>query len=128
MAVMTPHAGDPLFPGGALPLLVAVIAASVVAVCAAVALFVFRTPLRVWLHSRYGLRVLEGAAHRKDYGGGGGGDRLYDALVSCSVKDQGRRDTIRFPCVRQGNDQVSKGERGRKGRECKFQNKAHRTF
>ena len=101
MAVMTPHAmGGPNGGNGlsGLPALVAVAAAALVALCAcAAALFVFRTPLRVWLHSRYGLRVLGGdaaagvAGRRKDCVGGGG-DRLYDALVSCSIKDQGRRD------------------------------------
>ena len=100
MAVMTPHAamGGPGGGGGplsGLPALVALVAACLVALCAAAALFVFRTPLRVWLHSRYGLRVLgggdaAGVAGRKDCVGGG--DRLYDALVSCSIKDQGRRD------------------------------------
>ena len=101
MAVMTPHArGGPGGGGGSghlsgLPALVAVSAASLVALCAAAAaVFVFRTPLRVWLHSRYGVRVL-GDAAAKDSGagrggsGGGGRDQLYDALVSCSVKDQG---------------------------------------
>ena len=103
MAVMTPHAamggpgGGGSGPLSGLPALVAVVAAGLVALCAAAALFVFRTPLRVWLHSRYGLRVLgDGvaggvAARRKDCVGGGE-DRLYDALVSCSIKDQGRRD------------------------------------
>ena len=62
MAVMTPHAarGGPT-DGGLLSGpsgLVAILAAlTLVALCAAsAALFVFRTPLRVWLHSRYGLR------------------------------------------------------------------------
>ena len=106
MAVMTPHAamGGPGGGGSGLlsgmSALVAVVAACLVALCAAAALFVFRTPLRVWLHSRYGLRVLgggaAGVAGRKDCVGGGGGDRLYDALVSCSIKDQGRRDEIRL--------------------------------
>ena len=34
-------------------------------------------------------RVLGDAAAPKKDIGGGGEDRLYDALVSCSVKDQG---------------------------------------
>ena len=65
MAVITPHAarGGPSDGGGGGLLsgpsgLAAVLAAlTLVALCAAPAtLFVFRTPLRVWLHSRYGLR------------------------------------------------------------------------
>ena len=99
MAVMTPHARGGPGGGGSghlsgLPALVAVSAASLVALCAAAAaVFVFRTPLRVWLHSRYGVRVLGDAAAKECGGVGGGGvgggrDQLYDALVSCSVKDQ----------------------------------------
>ncbi len=64
--------------------LMAVVAVSVVVVCVSTALllFVFRTPLRVWLHSKYGVRILESGAKQKQQ------DRLYDALVSCSPKDQ----------------------------------------
>ena len=64
MAVMTPHAarGGPTDGGllsGPSGLAAVVAALTLVALCAAsAALFVFRTPLRVWLHSRYGLRDL----------------------------------------------------------------------
>jgi hypothetical protein len=42
--------------------------------------FVFRTMIKVWLHSRYGIR-LGGEA-------GGSKDTLYDAFVSYSVRDE----------------------------------------
>jgi hypothetical protein len=42
--------------------------------------FVFRTPLKVWLHSRYGIR-LSGETNKSK-------DSLYDAFVSYSVRDE----------------------------------------
>jgi hypothetical protein len=60
------------------PILIGVIAVCTLVVCASVMLFVFRTPLRVWLHSKYGIRVF--GARRPD--------KLYDAFVSYAVKDE----------------------------------------
>ena len=63
-----------------LPIAAAIIAVCIVMAVASVLLFVFRTPLRVWLHSKYGIRVM-------NTGGGRNEDKLYDAFVSYSVKD-----------------------------------------
>ena len=41
----------------AIPITVASIAVCIVIVVSSIILFVFRTPLRVWLHSKYGVRV-----------------------------------------------------------------------
>ena len=67
-----------------IPVLIGVIAALVLVSCLAVAAFVFRTPARVWLHSRYGLRIFGGSGS----GGIGNNDRGYDTFVSYSVKDE----------------------------------------
>lgn len=63
-----------------LPIAAAIIAVCIVMAVASIILFVFRTPLRVWLHSKYGIRVM-------NTGGGRNEDKLYDAFVSYSVKD-----------------------------------------
>lgn len=62
-----------------LPIAAAIISLCVILAVASVLLFVFRTPLRVWLHSRYGIRVLSPVRNE---------DKLYDAFVSYSVKDE----------------------------------------
>lgn len=61
-----------------LPIAAAIITVCVVVAVTSVLIFVFRTPLRVWLHSKYGIRVLDRKANP---------DKLYDAFVSYSVKD-----------------------------------------
>nr|ANG08888.1 toll family protein 10 [Oncopeltus fasciatus] len=43
--------------------------------------FIFRKELSLWIHSRYGVRVLSGGGHGQD-------DRLYDAYMVYSVKDE----------------------------------------
>ena len=65
-----------------IPIAVSVVALCVVVAVASIIIFVFRTPLKVWLHSKYGIRVFHacGASSNKD--------RLYDAFVSYSVKDE----------------------------------------
>ncbi|KAE8573117.1 Putative toll family protein 10 [Halyomorpha halys] len=43
--------------------------------------FIFREEVSLWVHSRYGIRVLSGGGHSQD-------DRLYDAYMVYSVKDE----------------------------------------
>ena len=69
------------------------IAISLTALCIVIAVvsvifFVFRTPLRVWLHSKYGVRMCSCIRNRKSEGGGQSRDKLYDAFVSYSLKDE----------------------------------------
>ena len=61
-----------------LPIAAAIIAVCIVCAVASILLFVFRTPLRVWLHSKYGIRLVK---TRNE-------DKLYDAFVSYSIKDE----------------------------------------
>ena len=65
-----------------IPIAVSVVALCVVVAVASIIIFVFRTPLKVWLHSKYGIRVLHGC------GASSSKDKLYDAFVSYSVKDE----------------------------------------
>lgn len=62
-----------------IPMTIAFLGICVVLIIATLVLFVFRTPLKVWVHSRYGIRVLGPGASNKD--------SLYDAFVSYSIKD-----------------------------------------
>ena len=62
-----------------LPIAAAIIAVCIVLAVSSILLFVFRTPLRVWLHSKYGIRLVK--TNRNE-------DKLYDAFVSYSVKDE----------------------------------------
>jgi len=67
-----------------IPIAVAIIVVCTVVAVSSIVLFVFRTPLRVWLHSKYGIRVLDCCrAHRRCRPR----DKLYDAFISYSIKD-----------------------------------------
>ena len=84
---------------------VSVMAVVIIISVATVILFVFRTPLRVWLHSKYGIRIGSGCTicparyccghwccisrSRKKGGlGDGDHDRLYDAFVGYSTNEE----------------------------------------
>ena len=73
---------------------VCTIALCIVVAVASVILFVFRTPLRVWMHSKYGIRICSSCSCSGGGGRGGAGkgssnrDKLYDAFVSYSPTDE----------------------------------------
>eukprot|EP00095_Tigriopus_kingsejongensis_P011078 maker-scaffold23_size669530-snap-gene-5.24 protein:Tk11078 transcript:maker-scaffold23_size669530-snap-gene-5.24-mRNA-1 annotation:"toll " len=77
-----------------IPLLVAVIALCVVIICSSLVIFVFRTPLRVWLHSKYGIRVLEPCRKSSQ-------DKPYDAFLGYSLKDEDFIQQILVPHLEQ---------------------------
>ncbi len=62
-----------------IPVLVISIALVLIVFCVVGLVFVFRTPMLVWLHSKYGMRFLGS--------GVGNSDRPYDAFVSYAAKD-----------------------------------------
>ena len=64
-----------------IPIALASIAMCVIIAVSSVIIFVFRTPLKVWVYSKYGVRVLSS-------NGKSGRDKLYDAFVSYSLKDE----------------------------------------
>ena len=74
-----------------LPIAAAIIAVCIVLAVSSILLFVFRTPLRVWLHSKYGIRVMK---TRNE-------DKLYDAFVSYSVKDEDFVQQVLVPQMEQ---------------------------
>ena len=55
-------------------------------------IFVFRTPLRVWLHSKYGIRICSSCSScssgKNGSRSGPNRDKLYDAFVSYSPTDE----------------------------------------
>jgi len=61
------------------PITITILGVCLVLVTSSCLVFVFRTPLQVWLHSRYGTR-LSGENKNNDF--------LYDAFVSYSVRDE----------------------------------------
>ena len=61
-----------------IPILVGILALVIMIACCSLIICVFRTPLRVWLHSKYGIRVC-GKSKKK---------HVYDAFVSYSIKDK----------------------------------------
>ena len=73
-----------------IPIALASIAVCVIIAVSSIIIFVFRTPLKVWLHSKYGVRVLssDGKSAR---------DKLYDAFVSYSLKDEDFVNQILIP-------------------------------
>lgn len=64
-----------------LSITVCTIALCIVVAVLSILLFVFRTPLRVWMHSKYGIRMCSSCRSA-------GNSKLYDAFVSYSLKDE----------------------------------------
>ncbi|TRY62942.1 hypothetical protein TCAL_07278 [Tigriopus californicus] len=75
---------------GFIPILSLIIAISVILLCTSLVVFVFRTPLRVWLHSKYGVRVMDPCGKCAQ-------DKLYDAFISYSLKDEDFVQQILLP-------------------------------
>lgn len=76
---------NPLLGGSYVPLLAAALVAILVVCLLAAVIFAFRQDVRLWAHSRYGIRIFRdsGAAHDAD----DDRDRLYDCYIVYSRKD-----------------------------------------
>ncbi|XP_040577098.1 toll-like receptor Tollo [Lepeophtheirus salmonis] len=83
-----------------IPTLIIVSAIFVILAMLLAILFAFRTPLRVWLHSKYGIRICDS---RKDLGAN---DKLYDAFVSYSLKDEEFVHSILLPQLEARNGNI----------------------
>lgn len=82
-----------------LPLLVATLAAFLIAMLLCMLAFIFRQELRVWFHSRFGVRIFyrNTEADRDDR------DKLFDAFVSYSSKDEAFVADELAPVLEMGN-------------------------
>ncbi|KAI4503247.1 hypothetical protein M0802_001469 [Mischocyttarus mexicanus] len=82
-----------------LPLLVATLASSLVIMLLCMLAFIFRQELRVWFHSRFGVRIFyrNHEVDRDDR------DKLFDAFVSYSSKDEAFVAEELAPVLEMGN-------------------------
>ncbi|XP_015591513.1 toll-like receptor Tollo [Cephus cinctus] len=82
-----------------LPLLLATLAAFLIAMLLCTLAFIFRQELRVWFHSRFGVRIFyrNTEADRDDR------DKLFDAFVSYSSKDEAFVAEELAPVLEMGN-------------------------
>lgn len=70
-----------------LPILIVMLSACLIVIILTVLMFIFRDPLRVWLYTRYGIRLFHfKAAAAKHYGEDR--EKLYDGYVLYSPKDE----------------------------------------
>ncbi|KAG8223015.1 hypothetical protein J437_LFUL000723 [Ladona fulva] len=73
-----------------LPLLIATLSAFVIVTLISLLIFIYRLELRVWFHSRYGVRLFLFPSSSSSMGASqiGDSDKLFDAFVSYSSKDE----------------------------------------
>merc|ERR1712241_428584 len=64
------------------PLMIATLASFAVIILLAMIIFFFRNPIRVWVHSKYGVRVFESLESKMEAG------KLFDAYLSYSAADE----------------------------------------
>lgn len=77
---------NPLLGGSYVPLLAATLVAVIVFSLLAAVVFVFRQDVRLWAHSKYGIRIFQDAASAHD--NKDERDRLYDCYMVYSHKDE----------------------------------------
>ena len=68
-----------------IPYLIALISSILILICTCVIVIVFRAPLKVWLHSRYGIRLLDTNTNLTS--ALASGEKPYDAFISYSTND-----------------------------------------
>ncbi len=77
---------------GVVTVAIASTALVIVLLCVAAVAFVFRTPVRIWLHAKYGLRMFNHS---------NGSEKLYDAFVCYASKDEDFVQQILLPQTEQ---------------------------
>ena len=65
------------------PLMIATLASFAIIIIAILLIFAFRNSIRVWVHSKYGVRVFESLESKSS----DAGNKLFDAYISYSVQD-----------------------------------------
>ncbi|KAL3276836.1 hypothetical protein HHI36_012199 [Cryptolaemus montrouzieri] len=75
-----------LLGGGYVPLLAATLIAVIVVCLLSAVIFVFRQDVRLWMHSKYGIRIFQDVASTHDHSDDS--DRLYDCYMIYSHKDE----------------------------------------
>ena len=65
------------------PLMIATLASFAIIIIAILLIFAFRNSIRVWVHSKYGVRVFESLENKSS----DAGNKLFDAYISYSVQD-----------------------------------------
>ncbi|GFT36048.1 toll-like receptor Tollo [Nephila pilipes] len=71
-----------------LPMLIIAATVLVVVICIIVIIFIYRKEMGVWFYAKYGIRLFQGGKGRTSQRGGGDEDKLFDAFVSYSKKDE----------------------------------------
>ncbi|GIY13366.1 toll-like receptor Tollo [Caerostris extrusa] len=71
-----------------LPIILIVTVVFIVVLIIAVLIFVFRKEMGVWFYAKYGVRLFRAGQTRTSQRGGGDEDKLFDAFVSYSKKDE----------------------------------------
>ncbi|KAK9874807.1 hypothetical protein WA026_005615 [Henosepilachna vigintioctopunctata] len=75
-----------LLSGGYVPLLAATLVAVIVVCLLSAVVFVFRQDVRLWIHSKYGIRVFQDVASSHEHTDDS--DRLYDCYMIYSHRDE----------------------------------------
>ena len=74
-----------------MPMMIAMLASFSLVILLALLTFIFRNSIRVWVHSKYGVRVFDSLESKTTTGvnaGASGGGKLFDAYLSYSPADE----------------------------------------
>lgn len=90
---------NPMLGGSYVPLLAATLVAVIIVCLLAAIVFVYRQDVRLWAHSKYGIRIFQDAATAHD--NNDDRDRLYDCYMVYSHKDEDLASRVIAPELEQ---------------------------